>query len=139
MKVNLFRFENENSDALNISGISPDGVAVCIKGIDEFNDHKLMLEKLVSAVGQDLNTSVVIIVAEGTFLLSKCISEHNLRRIISFGFRPEELMIQSDMMLYRNYRFEGFSLVMSEALSTLAGESNKKKILWNSLKGQFKL
>ena len=107
----------------------------------DYAAHNELIEKIIGAVGLDLENDILMCKIEGDkvrIMPSSIAKESPTDHFFTFGFDQHELYMQTDLILHQPFVSENYILHASFALEELANDVGKKKTLWGYLKQIFK-
>ncbi len=105
----------------------------------DFEEHGVLLTKILRAVELDFNQDVSFISMEKDESLSllSTSSAKDYDNLILFGIEPRQIGLRTNPRLSL-LRLENHTVIVSARLSTIATDAKAKRILWDHLKEVFK-
>lgn len=99
----------------------------------------LFLNNILKAVGLPAEVVQIIPVlpASGKLNIGGLLRVYQPKKIITFGFRPEEIQMNLSLKLYLPFELGGSQILLADALNTLENDKSKKLALWQHLKRMF--
>ncbi len=102
-------------------------------------EEEVLLTKILTAVKLRLEQVELVNVHNHKNTLIEILKDKMVHQIISFGIELRDLDIQIPLQPYRVTRVEGIDILLADSLFELQLNTDKKKLLWQSLQGMFLL
>ncbi len=106
-----------------------------------YAQHQDLLHKIISAVGLDVKSDVMIIELKdqnGRIVLNELYRNSETKHFFIFGLSESQIGVQTEMHLHHPKVSENFVIHISHSLEELANNVDKKKELWAYLQKIFK-
>jgi len=121
----------------NLEGRNNDSAMIFVYEQD-YQVHKVLLSKIISAIGFDGETFKNIVrLTKGEELNASAISDEFTSYLISFGIAPSKLGFNATFKGYKTYQTETFRVLLSHSLQKLNDSKEHKKALWSELQKEF--
>lgn len=122
-----------------VSGQFAKQVLVVLPAAENLEAHKTLLSKILSAVQLDFEQDVfsVEVLAGEAFSLSQAVAAKLPRRVLVFGFEPEQVGFSLQINFYQSFDWAGVEYLFSENLDLLENDRERKGKLWAALKAMF--
>lgn len=138
MKSILYRTREHAEDALEYT-LSPEAqTIVVIRAEDYTSESQAMIGKLFGALNLTLDKDITTVqVLKDEFSLNDLIDDARVKYLITFGFKPQELGWNVEGSKYHLHRFESFTWLPGDSLTTIAQDKNHKQQLWSAIKDLY--
>jgi hypothetical protein len=132
-----FKVYKVQEDSAWEEGLTRDrSIVVLLKGANSADLD--LLSKIFQAVGKNLAEEVCVINTTITIPYKKLTELFELKKVLVFGFTPEEFGLHLNVNIYQTLVFQGVQFLFSDELETIASNLPKKKQLWGQLQAMFK-
>lgn len=135
----IYKLISDQSSSVLSSAHSEKEVCVLCKPADLTTENKALLEKILSAIGHDLEGTNIISMEKTKFSdVTSILSYLRPKFLLSFEINLNTFGLNIDQKLYKALHLENTTIIISESLSTLQENKESKLKLWTTLKEQFK-
>jgi hypothetical protein len=100
-------------------------------------EEEALLTKILGAVKLRLDDVELVNIHNHRDTLVEILKDKVVNQIISFGIELRDLDIQIPLEAYRITRAEGIDILLADSLFELQLNTDKKKMLWQSLQSMF--
>ncbi len=127
----IIRLKENKNKSYEISGNGKKGLLIVCSTADTTNENTAKLQEILNALDHDINEDIFLLKKDSPHYLNEISIEFS--KLISFGFKPAELGLPRHLKPYTRYRFESFSVVLSDSIHLIKSDVTKKKMLWSSI------
>lgn len=111
---------------------------LCVLKEDQFGEAETnTLKAICQAIKINFESDVSTLVLKNGQKVSLGSSAKKFDVILFFGVNPKDASINIDAKLYRIFKFEGPSVLVSHHLQDISADKNKKLYLWKCLQALF--
>jgi len=136
MKQQIYRIP-EPVHPKNISGKGKKGLLIVINATDK-SENLATLQGLVKAINMDIAEDVTIVEWEKKVVdLNSVLNAKDFTTIILLGTPPEQVGFSVLAKKYFFYKMEGFSLLLTDTLTSMNTDKSQKMAFWQNLQKQF--
>jgi len=126
--------EPSKSEETSVDPITQPTTVVLCKSHDLTDDNKVLLSKILSAVGETLDSVQFVSVDQnGLAHLNQVIRQGHTRVLLSFEVNLNNNGLNIHQRLYHITMIGELSILISESLSTLSEKKEAKMKLWTEL------
>ncbi|OWY22193.1 hypothetical protein C7N43_22365 [Sphingobacteriales bacterium UPWRP_1] len=97
------------------------------------------LASILKAVGLPGNRVQVMpfVLQNAKLPIATLLRNFGVKKIITFGFQPDELMVNITPQLYLPFELSQTQILLADALNSIEKDKSKKQLLWQQLKQMF--
>ena len=111
---------------------------LCVVKKEQFQEaEQKTLMSIAQAIKLNYDQDIEVLILEKATKVLIGSSLNKFDAVIYFGVNPADTGLNIDAKLYRIFKFEGPSLLVSHHLQEIAADKNKKLYLWKCLQALF--
>lgn len=135
---NFFDFQLFQVPDVRENSVESEGsyaLVVFVQSTEYDENGKTLVSKIIQSINIDVSAAMIIKVEPNeTLQLSEIMETTQTKKAISFGIETGRLMLNTATSSPSLLKFENYSMILTESLSTLTNVQDHKKKLWNLLK-----